>query len=56
MPWTHDQNPVQELLDNGEISPAEAASSAPQRHKRALGGAADAAALERFLLCSDGPL
>ena len=62
---TQDHSLVQELLDRGAISPAEAAHH-PQRNviTRALGGADDAAALDkmtdplrpgdRFLLCSDG--
>jgi protein phosphatase/serine/threonine-protein phosphatase Stp1 len=62
---TQDHSLVQELLDRGAISPAEAAHH-PQRNviTRALGGADEAAELDkvtdrlrpgdRFLLCSDG--
>jgi serine/threonine protein phosphatase Stp1 len=62
---TRDHSVVQELLDSGEIGPAEAACH-PRRNviTRALGGADDAASLDevtdrlhsgdRFLLCSDG--
>lgn len=62
---THDHSLVQELLDAGAISPAEARRH-PRRNiiTRAIGGVDDAAALDkvtdrlragdRFLLCSDG--
>ncbi len=62
---THDHSLVQELLDSGAISLAEAEHH-PRRNiiTRAMGGADEAAELEkvsdrlsagdRFLLCSDG--
>jgi serine/threonine protein phosphatase Stp1 len=62
---THDHSLVQELIDSGEIRPADAAHH-PSRNiiTRALGGADEAAELDkvtdrlrpgdRFLLCSDG--
>jgi serine/threonine protein phosphatase Stp1 len=62
---TQDHSLVQELIDSGAISPAEAAHH-PRRNiiTRALGGADEAAELDkvtdrlragdRFLLCSDG--
>jgi serine/threonine protein phosphatase PrpC len=62
---THDHSLVQQLVDSGAISPAEAGHH-PRRNviTRALGGADEAAELDkvtdrlragdRFLLCSDG--
>jgi protein phosphatase/serine/threonine-protein phosphatase Stp1 len=62
---THDHSVVQELIDSGAISLAEAPNH-PQRNiiTRAIGGADETAALDkvsdrlrrgdRFLLCSDG--